>query len=101
MALILATPAFDPLMAEARPPSGHRIRAPHASRGRAGSRHTSGSCRLSSRHDAGPAINMVLRGVPARFPNLKIILSHGGGFLPYAAYRVANLANVHQSSGEL
>jgi 6-methylsalicylate decarboxylase len=40
------------------------------------------------------AINMVLRGVPERFPKLKIILSHGGGFLPYAAYRVANLANV-------
>ena len=40
------------------------------------------------------AINMVLRDVPTRFPNLKIILSHGGGFLPYAAYRVANLANV-------
>ena len=38
------------------------------------------------------AINMVLRGVPRRFPNLKIILSHGGGFLPYVAYRVANRA---------
>ena len=38
------------------------------------------------------AINMVLRGVPRRYPNLKIILSHGGGFLPYAAYRVANRA---------
>ena len=40
------------------------------------------------------AINMVLRQVPSRFPNIKMILSHGGGFLPYAAYRVANLANV-------
>ncbi|WP_428391015.1 amidohydrolase family protein [Lichenicoccus sp.] len=40
------------------------------------------------------AINMVLQGVPRRFPNLKIILAHGGGFLPYAAYRVATLANV-------
>ncbi len=38
------------------------------------------------------AINMVLRGVPRRYPNLKIILPHGGGFLPYAAYRVANRA---------
>ena len=38
------------------------------------------------------AINMALRGVPRRFPNLKIILPHGGGFLPYAAYRIANRA---------
>ena len=38
------------------------------------------------------AINMVLRGLPQRYPNLKIILSHGGGFLPYVAYRVANRA---------
>ena len=40
------------------------------------------------------AVNMVLRGFPKRFPNLKIILSHGGGFLPYAAYRTANLAPI-------
>ena len=40
------------------------------------------------------AINMVLHRVPQRFPNLKIILAHGGGFLPYAAYRVATLAGV-------
>ena len=40
------------------------------------------------------AINMVLQGVPRRFPNLKLILAHGGGFLPYAAYRVATLASV-------
>lgn len=40
------------------------------------------------------ALNMVLRGIPRRYPKLKIILSHGGGFLPYAAYRAANIANV-------
>ena len=40
------------------------------------------------------ALNMVLKGVIRRYPNLKIILSHGGGFLPYAAYRSANLANI-------
>ena len=37
---------------------------------------------------------MVLHGVPRRYPNLRIILSHGGGFLPYSAYRVANIATV-------
>ena len=34
------------------------------------------------------ATNLVLHGVPRRYPNLKIILSHGGGFLPYAAHRI-------------
>lgn len=28
------------------------------------------------------AVNLVLQDVPRRFPNLKIILSHGGGFVP-------------------
>ena len=43
------------------------------------------------------AINMVLRKIPTRFPDIKFILSHGGGFLPYAAYRVANLSHVIDS----
>jgi predicted TIM-barrel fold metal-dependent hydrolase len=33
-------------------------------------------------------VNLVLHDVPRRFPNLKLILSHAGGFLPYAAYRI-------------
>ena len=40
------------------------------------------------------AVNMVLGGVLKRYPRLKIILAHAGGFLPYAAYRVSNLSNV-------
>ena len=40
------------------------------------------------------AINFVSYDVPRRFPNLRIILSHAGGFVPYAAYRIANLSNV-------
>lgn len=35
------------------------------------------------------AINMAKSGMLERYPDLKIILSHGGGFLPYAAERVA------------
>jgi predicted TIM-barrel fold metal-dependent hydrolase len=35
------------------------------------------------------AANLVLHDVPRRYPHLKIILSHAGGFLPYAAHRIA------------
>ena len=38
------------------------------------------------------ALQLVLDGVIARYPNVRIILSHAGGFLPYAAYRFAELA---------
>ncbi|MEV6297661.1 amidohydrolase family protein [Streptomyces sp. NPDC051896] len=34
------------------------------------------------------AAHLVLHGVPRRYPNLKIVLSHAGGFLPYAAHRI-------------
>ncbi|MDR7080214.1 putative TIM-barrel fold metal-dependent hydrolase [Neobacillus niacini] len=34
------------------------------------------------------ATNMVVNGTLERFPNIKIILSHGGGFIPYAADRI-------------
>ncbi|KHK56548.1 amidohydrolase [Burkholderia sp. A9] len=38
------------------------------------------------------ALQLVLNGVIARHPNVRIILSHAGGFLPYTAYRFAELA---------
>ena len=38
------------------------------------------------------AISLVLHEVPRRYPQLRIIFSHAGGFLPYAAYRIAELA---------
>ena len=40
------------------------------------------------------AISLVSNGIPRRYPKLRIILSHAGGFLPYAAYRIAELSNV-------
>lgn len=39
------------------------------------------------------ALNLVLNGVMSRYANVRIILSHGGGFLPYAAYRFAGLTS--------
>ncbi len=39
------------------------------------------------------AVQLVLNGVPARYPNIRFILSHAGGFLPYASHRFAELAS--------
>ncbi|MEC8429154.1 MAG: amidohydrolase family protein [Pseudomonadota bacterium] len=39
------------------------------------------------------AANMVLQGVLERYPNIKWILSHAGGFIPYIAWRLS-LANM-------
>lgn len=44
------------------------------------------------------AISLVNNGIPRRFPNLRMILSHAGGFVPYAAYRIANQSNVPDSA---
>jgi 6-methylsalicylate decarboxylase len=38
------------------------------------------------------ALNMVLHGIPRRYPRVKVILAHGGGFVPYTAHRFAALA---------
>ncbi|KAG0162726.1 hypothetical protein DFQ28_004644 [Apophysomyces sp. BC1034] len=38
------------------------------------------------------AVQLVLNGVITRYPNVRMILSHAGGFLPYASYRFAELA---------
>ncbi|GHG90405.1 amidohydrolase family protein [Streptomyces lanatus] len=32
---------------------------------------------------------LVRNGVPRRYPNIRFILSHGGGFVPYASHRMA------------
>ncbi|MEV0663795.1 amidohydrolase family protein [Actinomadura luteofluorescens] len=48
------------------------------------------------------AANLVLHGIPRRHPNLKIILSHAGGFLPYAAHRIAvNFIGQGRDPGEV
>ncbi|WP_406135701.1 amidohydrolase family protein [Streptomyces sp. NBC_01089] len=45
------------------------------------------------------AVNMVLNGVMSRHPDVKVILSHGGGFLPYAAYRFSGLTSTVVDTG--
>lgn len=37
------------------------------------------------------AVDMVVHGVTDRYPNVRIILSHAGGFVPYAVMRFAQL----------
>jgi 6-methylsalicylate decarboxylase len=40
------------------------------------------------------AVQLVLNGIVDRYPGARIILSHAGGFVPYAAHRFAELAHV-------
>ena len=40
------------------------------------------------------AVQLVLNGVMDRYPGARVILSHAGGFLPYASLRFAELARV-------
>ena len=42
------------------------------------------------------AANLVLHDVPARFPHIRFILSHAGGFMPYASHRIATLTVAHE-----
>ena len=37
------------------------------------------------------AVSLVTSGALSRNENLRVILSHGGGFLPYTALRIANM----------
>lgn len=39
------------------------------------------------------AVQLVLNGVLGRYPHIQFILSHAGGFLPFAAHRFAELAS--------
>ncbi|MCX4909023.1 amidohydrolase family protein [Streptomyces sp. NBC_00878] len=40
-------------------------------------------------------VNLLLNDIPNRYPRLKIILSHAGGFTPYASHRIAALTVAH------
>ena len=46
------------------------------------------------------AVHMVLKGVFDRYANLSVVLSHAGGFLPFAAYRVATTAQILPGVGD-
>lgn len=44
-------------------------------------------------------INMVLRNVPSRYPNIRFVVPHCGSFLPLAIPRMKNILNVMRQSG--
>jgi predicted TIM-barrel fold metal-dependent hydrolase len=44
------------------------------------------------------AMNLALNECLNRFPRLNIVLSHGGGFVPYAALRIARFPGVDENS---
>ncbi|WP_410623633.1 amidohydrolase family protein [Amycolatopsis sp. cmx-8-4] len=37
------------------------------------------------------AVNLVKHDCPRRYPRLRVLLSHGGGYVPYAANRIASM----------
>lgn len=43
------------------------------------------------------AVQLVLNGIVDRYPGVRIILSHAGGFVPYASHRFAELAHVFRT----
>jgi 6-methylsalicylate decarboxylase len=45
------------------------------------------------------AVHLALHGVLERYPRVRIILAHAGGFLPYAAHRFARLAATVRPQG--
>jgi aminocarboxymuconate-semialdehyde decarboxylase len=45
------------------------------------------------------AVHMAFNGVPDTYPNVKIILSHAGGFVPYAVLRFCELQPALQPEG--
>ncbi|WP_158815426.1 amidohydrolase family protein [Methylocapsa sp. S129] len=46
------------------------------------------------------AVHLCATGAMSRYPDIKFILSHGGGFLPYAAFRVAAQASPNREPRE-
>jgi 6-methylsalicylate decarboxylase len=45
------------------------------------------------------AVHLAVHGVLERYPRLRVILAHAGGFLPYAAHRFARLAAAVRPQG--
>ena len=86
--LYLGAPALDPLMAELNSRSAVAFVHPGALPGPVidGIPPFAADFLLDT---SRAAYNLVRNGVIQRFPRIRFILSHAGGFVPYAAYRMA------------
>lgn len=84
----LGDPAWDPLMAELNRRGTVLFEHPSAPPGPAiaGIPAYAADFLLDT---ARSAINLARQGCLERYPDLRIVLSHGGGFIPYAAERIA------------
>lgn len=84
----LGDPAWDPLMAELNRRGTVLFEHPSAPPGPAipGIPAYAADFLLDT---ARSAINLARQGCLERYPDLRILLSHGGGFLPYAAERIS------------
>lgn len=47
------------------------------------------------------AVNLVKHDCPRRFPRLRLLLSHGGGYVPYAATRIASMISRDADEAEV
>lgn len=45
--------------------------------------------------------DLVLSGTKGKFPNMKMILSHGGGTIPYLAYRISGIGSPKRSQQDI
>lgn len=88
----LGDPAFDPLMAELDARGAVVFVHPQALPGPAvdGIPAYTADFLLDTTR---AALNIARHGVLTRFPRIRFILSHGGGFIPYAAPRLAPSAS--------
>ncbi|MEY9857784.1 putative TIM-barrel fold metal-dependent hydrolase [Catenulispora sp. GAS73] len=84
----LGDPAFDPLLAELNERAAVVFVHPNELPGAAadGIPPFAADFLLDTTR---AAYNLVKLDVPRRFPSIRFILAHGGGFVPYAAHRLA------------
>jgi 6-methylsalicylate decarboxylase len=47
------------------------------------------------------AVNLVKHDCPRRYPRLRVLLSHGGGYVPYAATRIASMISRDADEAEV
>ncbi|WP_105972610.1 amidohydrolase family protein [Streptomyces geranii] len=85
----LGDPAFEPLWAELDHRSAVVFVHPTAPPGRPDPELPPAPLVDFPYDTSRTALHLAMRGVPRRYPRMRMILPHAGGFLPYAAHRLA------------